>query len=65
MSKTITPEQQLKNVAKLVLTQATPNHRNNYKNSKAAIAGSAKQLAEMILDYLANELQPIDATSPF
>jgi hypothetical protein len=68
----IAPEQRLRNVARIVLEQATPTRRANgrgrmpsYPAGKHEIAGSALQLAEMILQYLDGELPPSDDDLPF
>lgn len=59
-------EQQLRNVAAIVLEQSRPTRYHNGKGRAPtypvridALAGSAQQLAEMILKYLDGELEPV------
>jgi len=58
----ISPEQQLSNVAALVLWQTTPTRRNTrrpdtFAVSKEEMADTSRQLAEMVLAYLDGELK--------
>lgn len=66
----ITPQEQLINVAQLVNRLTTPTRQNtrqpdNFAASKEQIADAGRQLAEMVLAYLAGELAPIDDDLPF
>jgi hypothetical protein len=68
---TISPEQILTNLAKLVLEKTEPSRvnigkrPNNYTASKSEIAEVSNQLAQSVIDYLAGELKPIAAELPF
>lgn len=66
----ISPEQQLQNIAAVVIRLTTPTRHNtgradNYAAGKQEIADAARQLAETIKAYLAGELQPINDDGPF
>lgn len=69
----ISPKQQLRNVAKLVIERTEPSRESNgrgrmssYKHSKHEIASTSRQLAEMVLAYLDGELGSLpDDGSPF
>ena len=70
MANQITPEEQLTNVANLVKRLTTPTRNNtrkpdNFGASKEEIADAGRQLAEMVLAYLAGELVSIDDSIPF
>jgi hypothetical protein len=70
MTTIITPEEQLTNVANLVKRLTTPTRSNtrkpdNFATSKEEIADASRQLAEMVLAYLAGELVNQDDGIPF
>lgn len=69
---TISPEQQLRNVAAIVIknTTVTKYHTGQGRSRQYAadadtIADSARQLAEMILRHLDGELPAISGDCPF
>lgn len=68
----ITPEQQLRNVAALLIEQTevtrTWNGRgrsSTYAAPVGEIAPTARQLAEMITQYLDGALAPVESDLPF
>ncbi len=68
----LTPEQQLQNVASLMLEETEVKRQYNGKGRTAtysanvdAIAGTGRQLAEMIIAYLDGKLQPVDESELF
>lgn len=68
----LTPEQQLRNVAALILeqteTKRTWNGRgrsSTYAAPAGEIAPTARQLAEMIIQYFDGALAPFESDLPF
>lgn len=63
----LSPEDQLRNVARIMLEQSTILRYHNghgrpatYPANIDAIAGTGRQLAEMILAYLDGDLKPLN-----
>lgn len=64
--KTLSPEQQLRNVAQIVIEMTTPTRTSNgshrapsYRDDKATIASASLQLAQMVVQYLDGRLKAV------